>query len=164
MSATQPIGHTTTAPAPGHRTALVVGHDRCPAARAALRAAAVLARQLSAELHVVHSITLEDYGIDPDTEEFEAARDRNLAAERDEITELLDGSDLAWTYREQYGDPARALVDLADEVDAAYLVVGATRRGAMRHLLGGESVVKNLVAHQHRPVLVVPEPRESHPR
>ena len=61
---------------------LVVGHDGHASSHAALSAAVELAGRLGAHLHVVHSVTVEDYGIDPDTEEFEQTRDRNLAEER----------------------------------------------------------------------------------
>lgn len=139
------------------RTAIVVGHDRHRAARAALETAVGLARQLGAELHVVHSATLDDCGIDPDAEDFEEGRDRALAGERAEIATVLSRTGLAWAYHEQHGDPARALAQLADELDAAYIVVGATHPGAIRHLLGGDSVAKRLLKIQDRPVLVVPE-------
>ncbi len=137
---------------------VVVGHDPHRGARAALDAAVRLARDLGAELHVLHSATLADFGADPDTEEYEAVRDRMLAAERDEVARVLDAGGLTWSYHEDHGDPVRALTQLADEVDARYLVVGATHPRVMRHLFlfGGESVGARLVRCQHRPVLVVP--------
>jgi nucleotide-binding universal stress UspA family protein len=138
--------------------AIVVGHDNHPAARAALETAIALARRLPARLLVLHSTTLDDYSIDPDGDDFEADRDRALARERKQITDLLHDTDLLWTYHEQHGDPARALARLADDVGAAYLVVGAPHSGALRHLLGGDSVVNHLLKSQQRPVLVVPEP------
>jgi nucleotide-binding universal stress UspA family protein len=143
--------------------AVVVGHDRRAAGLAALRAAVALATRLRAELHVVHSITVEDYGIDPDNDDFDAQCARNRAGERDDIAATMRGTGLSWTYHEQRGDPAKALAGLADKVDAAYIVVGATHPGALHHLVGGESVAKRLLRHQHRPVLVVPEPTEPEP-
>lgn len=137
---------------------IVVGHNRHTAARAALHAAAELARQLGAELHVVHSITLDDYGIDPDADDFDTAREENMKGEQAEISDTLARDDVAWTYHVKHGDPARALAQLADDVDAAYLVVGATHPGALRHVLGGTSVAAQLIKLQPRPVLVVPEP------
>jgi len=140
--------------------AVVVGHDRRAAGLAALAAAVELAARLRAEVHVVHSITVEDYGIDPDSDEFDAQCARNRARERDDIEATMRDTGLRWTYHEQRGDPAKALAGLADKVDAAYIVVGATRPGALHHLVGGESVAKRLLRHQHRPVLVVPEPAD----
>ena len=134
---------------------LVVGHDGHAVSHAALNAAVDLAGRLGAHLHVVHSVTVEDYGIDPDTEEFEQTRDRNLAEERLGIARGLGESGVGWTYHEEHGDPAVQLARLADETDALYIVVGATHRGLM-HLNG--SVSKRLLHLQARPVLVIPDP------
>jgi nucleotide-binding universal stress UspA family protein len=139
--------------------ALVAGYDRHPAARAALDTAIALAAELKAELHVVHSSTLDDFGIDPDCDQFEAEHARALADERAEVTRLLGDSGLVWTYHEKHGDPSQALAELADRVDARMIVVGATHAGRIRHALGGESVAKRLLRCQQRPLLVVPEPK-----
>ena len=136
---------------------LVVGHDGHPAAQAALAAAVDLAVKLRAHLHVVHSVTLADYGIDPDTEEFEEQRDRNLAQEREAVANALVEAPVEWTYHEEDGDPAERLARLATELDAPYIVVGATHRGVLGHLSSG-SVSKRLLHIQRRPVIVVPEP------
>lgn len=143
---------------------LIVGHDRHAAGIAALRVAVDLARRLPAHLHVVHSITLDDYGIDPDSERFEAEYERTKQAERDALEVDLRDAGVEWTYHEQRDDPAHALARLASELDALYIVVGATHGGGLRRLIGGESVPKRLLRHQHRPVLIVPEPaaRASH--
>lgn len=148
--------------APGQRagTAVVAGHCRRPAARAALGAAVVLAARLGAELHVLHSTTLDDYDIDPDAERYEHESD--VAFERVQVLDQLRGTGLVWAYHEHRGDPASALAALAGEVDAAYLVVGATAPGVLRHLGGNESVTKRLLRLQPRPVLVVPEPHPPH--
>jgi nucleotide-binding universal stress UspA family protein len=142
------------------RSVVVVGHDPHRAARAALDAAVSLARDLDAELHVVHSATLDDCGADPDTEQYEAIRDRVLATERGEVSRLLDDSELDWSYHEEHGDPVRALTQLADAVGARCIVVGATHPRVLRHLFGGESVGARLLRCQRRPVLVVPEPAD----
>lgn len=140
-------------------TAILLGHDGAPAAQVALHAAIELAQRLRASLHVLHSITLEDYGVDPETAEFDEVRDRNLAAERSVIADSLSGTDVPWTYHEEYGDPAARLARLADEVDAAYIVIGASHRGWLH--VGG-SVPKRLVRLQPRPVVVVPDPHDIH--
>ena len=142
------------------RPVLVVGHDPHRAARAALDAAVTLARELRADLHVVHSATLADFGADPDTEQYEAVRDRVLAEERDVVTRLLDGSGLEWSYHEEHGDPVRALTHLADAVGARWIVVGATHPRLLRQLFGAESVGARLLRCQSRPVLIVPEPAD----
>ena len=136
--------------------ALVVGHDTQQASAAALATAINLAQRLGAHLHVVHSVTLDDYGIDPDTEAFEGERDRRLAIERKVIAAALADTGVAWTYHEERGDPADRLAKLAESVDADLIVVGATKPGVLHHLLSGESVPKRLVKVQHRPVVIVP--------
>ena len=136
-------------------THIVVGHDGHPAANSALLAAVDIAARLHAHLHVVHSVTIADYGIDPDTEQFETDRDRHLAQERADIEQALAGSAVSWTYHVEHGDPAERLARLATELDAPYIVVGATHRGVLHHL-GSGSVPKRLLQIQQRPVIVVP--------
>jgi nucleotide-binding universal stress UspA family protein len=140
---------------------LVVGHDGHPAGEAALKTAIELAEHLQAHLHVVHSVTLEEYGIDPDTEEFEERRDRNLAAERETIATTLVGATVTWSYHEARGDPARQLARVAAATEAAYIIVGSSHRGVLRHLLGGGPVGEHLLHLQTKPVVVVPEPRAT---
>jgi nucleotide-binding universal stress UspA family protein len=139
---------------------VVVGHDGHSAAQAALDVAVELAAGLDAHLHVVHSVTLADFGIDPETDEFVKQRDRNLAEERDAISDALVDAPIGWTYHEEDGDPADRLAELATELDAPYIVVGATHRGL--HLSSG-SVPKRLLHIQQRPVVVVPEPPSAEP-
>ena len=51
------------------------------------------------------------------------------------------------------------LMDLADEVDAAMIVVGAQGHASLHHLrLGGTAM--ELMHHSHRPVGVVPTGRD----
>ena len=136
---------------------VIVGHDGHPTGDRALATAADLASRLNAHLHVVHSVTLEDYGIDPDTDAFEATRDRNVAAERERITAALADTTVPWTYHEERGEPAACLAQLARDLDAAFIVVGASHRGLLRHAMSG-AVSKHLLHDQSRPVLVVPDP------
>jgi nucleotide-binding universal stress UspA family protein len=155
-----PTSSALTTPQPAASPAaptLVVGHDGHPASQVALRYAVHLAQQLAAHLHVLHSVTLDDCGIDPDIEAFEQECERNLATERQTITDTLGGTGIGWTYHEERGDPARHLAHLATTVNAAMIVVGATQPGLIRHLIGiGGSVPKRLLHVQTRPVLVVP--------
>jgi len=145
----------------GERNGLhvVVGHDGHAGAQAALEAAVELARRINAHLHVVHAVTVADYGVDPDTEEFEKTCDRNLVRERELIGAALSGVGVPWTYHEERGEPAGRLTALAAELEADYIVVGATHRGLVH--LGG-SVPKRLLHMQTRPVVVVPDPTERH--
>jgi nucleotide-binding universal stress UspA family protein len=141
--------------------ALVVGHDGHSASAAALRTAIRLARLLGAHLHVVHSVTLQDYGLDPDIDAFEQEGERNVSRERAVIADAMTGTSVPWTYHEQRGDPADQLARLAAEVDAVLIVVGATAHGPVHHVLGGDSVPKRLLHMQARPVVVVPPARAA---
>lgn len=154
----QPGTHADTAPG---GAALVVGHDGHPAGERALATAVDLAGKLGAHLHVVHSVNLGDYGIDPDTDGFEETRDRNVAAERERIADALADTTVTWTYHEERGEPAACLARLARNVDATFIVVGASHHGLFRHTMSG-AVSKHLLHDQDRPVLVVPEPHHRH--
>lgn len=140
----------------GSGAAIVVGHDGHVSSEIALETAADLARGLGAHLHVVHSVTLDDYGIDPDTDDFEGQCAANLAQERDRVSAALDRAAVPWTYHEERGDPAACLAILAARHDAAFIVIGAGHHGMFRHALAGGSVAKHLLHEQTRPVIVVP--------
>lgn len=57
-------------------------------------------------------------------------------------------------HRVEFGDPADALARVGDELDASLVVVGATRRSALRAMLS-TSVPARLLATVDRPVVVV---------
>ncbi|AXH97361.1 universal stress protein [Ornithinimicrobium avium] len=74
------------------------------------------------------------------------------------LSEHLRGLDVRWSVRALAGGPARELARLADELDAAMIVVGTREAGlreSLRELVNG-SVAAHLAHRQHRPVLVVP--------
>jgi nucleotide-binding universal stress UspA family protein len=75
-----------------------------------------------------------------------------------EAGEMLDGEGVAWegVARVADGDPAHALLDVASEQRCAAIVVGAHRRGLLRHVLLG-SIARTLVAESPLPVTVVRE-------
>lgn len=136
---------------------LVVGHDGSPCGDAALATAIDLASRLAASVEVVHCVTLDDYGVDPDSDDFEAICERNRGAERDRIAAAFGDAPIPWTYHEARGDPAQQLADLAATVDALLIVVGASQAGMVHHVFSPNgSVSKRLLHRQGRPVLVVP--------
>ncbi|MFF0911941.1 universal stress protein [Microbacterium enclense] len=97
----------------------------------------------------VHSATVDVAG---------AAARAALADVEAASARALSGSDAAWSVRQLIGDPALAIIDLAEKVDASLLVVGTRKRGlgeSIREFLTG-SVAARLTHRQHRPVLVVP--------
>jgi len=81
-----------------------------------------------------------------------------------EIGEVLAPLGVRWSMRELVGIAADALMEVADDVGALMIVVGARPggfRGALRQVLTG-SVALRLAHRQYRPVVVVPTtPAES---
>jgi nucleotide-binding universal stress UspA family protein len=72
----------------------------------------------------------------------------------------LAGSNVRHTLRVLSGEPALALGDVAEKVDARMIVVGTREAGVLAGIaefLSG-SVAVHLAHRQHRPVLVVPQP------
>lgn len=57
--------------------------------------------------------------------------------------------------RASAGSPWRTILDVADEIDASLIVLGARGLGTVQSLLLG-SVSNAVVHHAHRPLLVVP--------
>ncbi|MDZ5146245.1 universal stress protein [Microbacterium testaceum] len=132
-----------------------------------VREAAHYAALARAELVVAHVDTTRFVAFeDPDgyvhSSTVDVAGDAAKAA-LDEVrrmtAEALAGSTVTWTARQIIGDPALALIQLADEIDASLIVVGTRKRGlgeSLREFLTG-SVAARLSHRQRRPVLVVPQ-------
>ena len=78
---------------------------------------------------------------------------------RDHLAEVFDPLQVSWEAREVEGDPAKALAQLAEELDANMIVVGTRRKGwrnRMEQFIDG-SIAVSLSHRQGRPVLVVPQ-------
>ena len=128
----------------------------------AARYAALFGTELIvAHVDVTRFVTYED----PDGFAHSAPIDLTRAAASHELErvqaaaeEHLSATGVSWSIRTLVGDPAMALKGLADDLDAAVIVVGTRRRGfgeTMREFFTG-SVAARLAHRQHRPVLVVP--------
>lgn len=101
------------------------------------------------------------------------ADDQEIRSLTSELTAVIEaavakapaGADnLKWTLRTLAGDPARALSQLAAEINAPMIIVGTSERGFSHRLaeaLNG-SVGAWLSHHQSRPVLVVPYRMPAH--
>lgn len=131
-----------------------------------VREAARYAAMAHAHLLVVHVDTSRFVAFeDPDGYVHAAAIDVAGAAAEAALADVeaaasatLAGVDVSWSVRQLIGDPALAMIQLADSVDASLLVVGTRRRGigeSIREFLTG-SVAARLSHRQQRPVLVVP--------
>lgn len=97
----------------------------------------------------VHSAPI-DINFDAGTAEFEVVQEEAAAA--------LEGTGITWTARQLVGDPALAIKQLANKLDAQLIVVGTRKRGigeSIREFFTG-SVAARLAHRQHRSVLVVP--------
>ncbi|MEJ1089488.1 universal stress protein [Microbacterium sp. Mu-80] len=125
------------------------------------------AKLLGSPLVVVHVdvtrfVTYED----PDGYVHSAPIDLNLdagVAEFEDVQEAaeqqLKTTDIVWTARQLVGDPALAIKQLAEKLDAQLIVVGTRKRGlgeSIREFFTG-SVAARLAHRQYRSVLVVPQ-------
>jgi nucleotide-binding universal stress UspA family protein len=132
-------------------TTIVVGTDGSTTAAHAVRQATELAKALGAKLHVVHAFQpasataaiglgggADSLGV---TEAIESLAREVLQ----EAAEHVADEGVAVESHLQVGDPASALLDVAERVDADLLVVGNKgMSGARRFLLGS---VPNKVSH-----------------
>lgn len=166
MSDSTPTASEESAQNAALQKAVIVGLQ--PGQPAQVLAEAIrYATLLKAPLMVVHVdvtrfVTYED----PDGYVHSAPIDLNLdagAAEFEDVqkmaSEALEQSDLAWATRQLVGDPALAIKQLADKLDAQLIVIGTRKRGigeSIREFFTG-SVAARLAHRQHRPVLVVPQ-------
>lgn len=139
---------------------IVVGYDHTPGSQAALERAATLAKALGSKL-VVTSVTPLMVGtgrsggpIDPaDPPEKHA---QQLAAAR----AYLEGQGITDAdYRPAIGEPADAIVQLAEERGADMIVLGTQEHGLINRLIGA-SVSDSVSHHAHCDVLMVHAPHD----
>jgi nucleotide-binding universal stress UspA family protein len=133
---------------------ILVGTDGSDSASKAVAHAADLAKSMGAELLVMHSYppARQDVGSTFGRAEAYPGQEIGQAILRDAEKHFGDGQKIRTVLRE--GDPAEALIDVADEESIDLIVVGNKgMTGAKRFLLGS---VPNQVSH-HAPcnVLIV---------
>jgi nucleotide-binding universal stress UspA family protein len=138
---------------------IVVGTDGSETAREAVRQAVELASRLGAQLRIVSAyepvpaarLREESREVPPDLEWAINPREDVDATLREAAEAARDGGVDAETYARQ-GDPADAILDVAEEQGADLIVVGNKgMTGARRFLLGS---VPNRVSH-HAPCSVL---------
>ncbi|MBN8882721.1 MAG: universal stress protein [Salana multivorans] len=158
---------TKETPTPSPRTHVVVG-VALGRPDAVVVTAATFAERFGAEL-VCASVDVARYPIDtgPAGTVIATSIDPDLADDavevfdpdlRSAIAAALTGRQVPWSTRALAGSPARELARLADDVDAAMIVIGTREpgfRGALHEFFNG-SVAAQLAHRQHRPVVVVP--------
>ena len=134
---------------------IVAGYDGSPSSRAAVAHAITLAA--GGRVVVVHAHEAAPEHLNARWRELLDADHLDRArAVLDEI--LLDDNkelgDARWEGRLEPGDPADALLRVAEEVGAEALVVGSHGYGPLASLLG--SVSHELLRRADRPVTVIP--------
>lgn len=135
---------------------------------AVVEAAAGLAAQLGADLVCAHvDDSSVQVGQQPDGSVVSTPVNPDLPSEqtqefnpalRAEIAGVLDPLPVSWSVRAVAGGPAKELGRLADELDAALIVVGTREagfRGSVEEFFTG-AVAVQLSHHQHRPVVMIP--------
>jgi len=144
--------------------AVVCGLDDSRGARVALRAAARLARELGAQLVVVHVVQPQPSapGIGPTARQLAGVPVADLLVGGEALVDrILEEEHLhAAGRRVVLGFAADRLADVADEVDAELIVVGSRGRGAIKAAFLG-SVSSDVIGVARCPVLVVPPAAEA---
>ena len=137
-------------------TSIAVGTDGSETAQDAVRWVAGVAGPLRATVTVVHVFDpLDQLGdVEPpvDFERIEATRRAEL---EDVWCQPLAQAGVAYSARLVHGEPPRALGDVADEVGADLLVIGARGVGRVRELVLG-STSATLARSAGRPVVIIP--------
>jgi nucleotide-binding universal stress UspA family protein len=144
---------------PGVFTSIVVGTDGSDTATEAVRQAGLLAAKLGATVHVVSAyepvperrLRDEHNRPRPDLQWMLHPRE-SAATTLEQARQLLASSGLEVEVHAREGDPADAILDIAEEQDADLIVVGNKgMTGAKRFLLGS---VPNKISH-HAPCSVM---------
>jgi nucleotide-binding universal stress UspA family protein len=144
-------------------TRIVAGYHASPASLTALGTAKDLAERMNAEIHVVHAIDLSDYPIDPDRADWEEQAHERPASQRENIDAVMSNFWGRWFVHIHRGDAFAVLCQIANQCDAAMIVIGARTGGLARvERFATLSVVGKLLNHPGRPVLVVPSKPEAH--
>jgi nucleotide-binding universal stress UspA family protein len=137
---------------------VVCGVDDSTAARQAARVARALAEALGVGVVLVHAVpTMIPPGMSAVPRGPAELADAEHRGAEEFLATLAFDEGLGGTAerRVAFGSQADAIRDVAEEVDAALVVVGTRRRGALRSALAG-SVSRDLKAGSSRPVLIVP--------
>jgi nucleotide-binding universal stress UspA family protein len=138
---------------------IVVGTDGSQTARLAVERAARLAEESGAELHLVSAyrsptvmVTAPEVAVVVDQEEWRVAAQQDVERQLSSVEAAL-GPKLTVTTHALPSDPAKAICETAQAVDADLIVVGNKGMKGMRRVLGS---VPSWVAH-HAPcdVLIV---------
>ena len=139
---------------------IVVGLDGSPGSEAAARWCVEMAPLLDADVVAV-DVLPPLFGVVPPVVpgaipmEYDADSRRLFARELDDFCKPFESAGIEYRPMLLEGEPAAMLMQVADDVDAALIVVGRRGRGGFKALVLG-SVPHHLSHHAARPVVVVP--------
>jgi nucleotide-binding universal stress UspA family protein len=132
---------------------IVVGYDGSECAKAALRVAIDVGRAYAERVIVAFGYELSPVG--GELHDYHAALKELASKVLAEAKELAASSDGDVEEVVVEDEPAKALIDLADERDARVIVIGTRGESPIRGALLGSTAHK-LLHLSDRPVLVVP--------
>jgi nucleotide-binding universal stress UspA family protein len=139
---------------------ILVGTDGSPQAANAVAWASELAKQLEAELVVIHVFETDPAKLPGgyvviSEETLDDMRDRCQKTLETDWSAPARNAGTHWRPLLLDGNPAGSLIDFAEREKAALIVVGNRGRGGLSELLLG-SVGHHLVQHSPVPVTIVP--------
>ncbi len=129
-----------------------------------LRGILPLAQRLGAQLTCVYVdgskfIDASSHAAPIDPDDYDNDADGFPENLRVDISDALSSTGLTWETAARAGDPAQALADFAEKLNALMIVVGTRQpgaRGKITEFFDG-SVAVRLAHRQTRPVMVVPQ-------
>ncbi len=133
---------------------ILVGYDDSEPSKSALRGAAEIAKAFGAALHVTSVAPVLVGGprgmgpydpTDPPEEHVKQLERAQALLAQEGVTATLDPA---------HGDPAEAILEVADRVNADLIVLGSHERSLIEHALG-MSVSGTVSRKAHRDVLIV---------
>jgi nucleotide-binding universal stress UspA family protein len=140
------------------QSVVVVGVDGSPASIHALRQAATVVKALGGRIVVVYARQIPLLAAEPASGEIlgmsiEVAEDLEHSAEADALA-VCSHAEVPATFVRCDGDPGRSIVEVAHEVGASCVVVGATIHGAISSLFLS-SVAEYLLHHCDLSLVIV---------
>lgn len=118
---------------------ILVATDFSPRSDRAIRRAILIARKISAELILLHAMDTDL----PD-QLLSIQRDANESLLADLANTIADTDQIECTYRLAFGDPFRALVDSAREIQPRIIVMGPHRRSILKDIFIGTTAERTI--------------------
>jgi nucleotide-binding universal stress UspA family protein len=135
--------------------AIVLGYDASPGARCALKTALALASQHGDQLVIANGVEPPG-GVGDEWQQSKVALEEQARAQAQDALDEAAAAGVDATLELVPDRPASALVRVADEHDARYIVLGTWGESPIRGAILGSTPHK-LLHLSTRPVVVVPE-------